>query len=84
MKKQIFSIVLFCWGMIGELTLLILSVQNPCNFNGIAGFKGFLLSYDLTLYNYFFIFLLVISVLIYFSQEIKAIYKRIKAWISDN
>lgn len=83
-KQQIFGIVLFCWGMIGELTLLILSVQNPCVYNEINGFKAFLLSYDVTVFNYFFIFLLVISILIYFSQEIKAIYKKFKEWNHDN
>jgi hypothetical protein len=84
LKNQILAILLFSWGMIGKLTLLILSVQNPCNYDGIDGFKGFMLAYDLSRFNYLFNFLLIISIFIYFLKEFKTLYRKFKKWDKSN
>ena len=54
MKRMFFGGMLFVTGFIGVLLLGILSVNNPVIYNGIRGFRGFLLDTDTT-------FLFVIS-----------------------
>ncbi|NLZ38319.1 MAG: hypothetical protein GX893_01750 [Firmicutes bacterium] len=42
MKKLIFGALVFLSGIAGILVLLVLAVNNPWDYNGITGIRGFL------------------------------------------
>lgn len=65
MKKLYFGTLLYLNGFAGHLTLIIIStVKGNCNYDGIGGYKGFLLCYNMyTAYRIFWL-LIVIGLLI--------------------
>ncbi|MBU5437633.1 hypothetical protein KQI42_06420 [Tissierella sp. MSJ-40] len=50
MKRIIFGGLLFIGGLSGILLIIAFSIVYPCSINGITGFRGFLISYDIMLF----------------------------------
>lgn len=43
MKKLIFGSVIFCSGLLGSLSIWIMSIINPWSYNNLDGLAGFLM-----------------------------------------
>ncbi|MFJ7667557.1 hypothetical protein ACIQXI_10625 [Lysinibacillus sp. NPDC097195] len=43
MKKMLFGSILILCGTMGLISIIVLSVNNPWDYNGITGIYGFLL-----------------------------------------
>ena len=73
MKRMFFGGMLYIAGFIGILSLGIVSVYNPVIFNGISGFRGFLLDSDTT---FLFIISCVLCVIGFIICLIDAYFKK--------
>lgn len=60
MKRFILGAMLFVSGFAGVLLLVCISIFEPCIYNGIGGFRGFLLSTDTEM---FFVLFCILSIL---------------------
>ena len=60
MKRMILGAMLFICGFAGVLLLVCISIFKPWTYNGIEGFRGFLLGNDTEM---FFVLFCILSVL---------------------
>jgi hypothetical protein len=88
MRKMIFGMMLFISGFIGLLYFTYLAIKNPWNYNGITGFKGFLLGTDSSLMYYTTLSMFISGILICIFEvypiKIKPAFEKFVAYMRES
>lgn len=71
MKRIILGGLLFIGGLAGVLLIIAFSIIYPSSIDGIIGFKGFLISYDIMLFFIIFCILILSGIIVLVIEAYK-------------